>query len=226
MTAENMSISRQSVRTPRAAAIAGILFALLFGISMAIIRLSLPSEQDGPALGEWNLSSLTLAVSLMPYAGIAFLWFVGVVRDHLGAREDKFFATVFLGGGLLFLAMTFSAAAIATAMITTYRIDPVAYARSDINVFARSLISSIFNIFAIRMGGVFMISSGTIWVRSRIMPRWLVFLTYGFALLLLLSISLSLWVSLVFPAWVFVISCYILVVNMRKEKTELQTKAA
>jgi len=50
------------------------------------------------------------------------------------------------------------------------------------------------------------------------MPRWLVFLTYGLALFLLLSISLNPWVSLVFPNWVLVISCYILVLNMRREK--------
>ena len=226
MTAEKKSLTRQAARTPRAAAIAGILFAVLFGTSMAVIRVSMPSE-GGPVLMEKNLASLTVAVSLMPYSGIAFLWFVGVVRDHLGDREDKFFATVFLGGGLLFLAMTFSAAAIATAMIAAYRVDPVAYAQSDINTFARSLISSIFNIFAIRMGGVFMVSSGTIWVRTKLMPRWLVFLTYGLALLLLLSISLSLWVALVFPAWVFVISCYILVVNLkRNQKSELKTEAA
>lgn len=218
MNAEKINKARQSMRTPRAAAVAGIIFALLFGTSMILIRLALPTGVSGPVLHSGSLSSLTLAVSLMPYAGIAFLWFIGVLRDHLGDREDKFFATVFLGGALLFLAMTFSAAAVATALIAAFRINPAAYNQSDISIFARLLISSIFNIFAIRMGGVVMISSGTMWVRSGIMPRWLVFLTYGLALFLLLSISLSLWVSLVFPGWVLVISCYILVLNMRREK--------
>ena len=118
----------------------------------------------------------------------------------------------------MFLAMTFSAAAVVTAMIAAYRLNPTAYGQSDIAVFARLLISSIFNIFAIRMAGVVMISSGTMWVRSAIMPRWLVYLTYGLALFLLLSISLNPWVSLVFPSWVLVISIYILMINMRREK--------
>jgi hypothetical protein len=151
----------------------------------------------------------------MPYAGIAFLWFIGVVRDHLGSREDRFFATVFLGSGLLFLAMTFAAAAVASGMIASYAIEPARLIGSEVYTFGRAVISAIFNIFAIRMGGVFMVSSATIWARSKIMPRWLVYLTYGLALLLLLSISLSLWVTLIFPGWVLVISAYILAINLR-----------
>lgn len=216
MDAETISLSRQSVKTPRTAAIAGILFAVIFGASMVIFRLSIASDQEVSAIWqESSIQALTIATGLIPYAGIAFLWFIGVVRDHLGSREDKFFATVFLGSGLLFLAMTFSAAAIASGLIASYALDPSHFAGSDVYAFARALVSAIFNIFAIRMGGVFMISSGTIWLRSKIMPGWLVFLTYALALILLVSISLSLWVTLIFPAWVFVISFYILIWNLR-----------
>jgi hypothetical protein len=48
----------------------------------------------------------------VPFAGIAFLWFIGVLRDRLGELEDRFFATVFFGSGLLFLGMLFLACAI------------------------------------------------------------------------------------------------------------------
>jgi hypothetical protein len=54
-----------------------------------------------------------LALYLVPFAGIAFLWFIGVLRDRLGELEDRFFATVFFGSGLLFLAMLFASAAVA-----------------------------------------------------------------------------------------------------------------
>ena len=52
---------------------------------------------------------MTLALNIIPFAGIAFLWFMGVLRDRFGQQEDRFFATVFLGSGLLFLAMLFAA---------------------------------------------------------------------------------------------------------------------
>jgi MFS family permease len=54
---------------------------------------------------EWLASradSASLALSLIPFAGIAFFWFTGVIRDHIGDREDRFFATVFLGSGIAF----------------------------------------------------------------------------------------------------------------------------
>ena len=56
--------------------------------------------------------------SLLPFAGIAFLWFIAVVRDRLGELEDRFFATAFLGSGLLFIAMVFNAAAVAGGIIS------------------------------------------------------------------------------------------------------------
>jgi hypothetical protein len=158
---------------------------------------------------------ISYALSLVPFAGIAFLWFMGVVRDRLGHLEDQFFATVFLGSGLLFLAMTFASAALAGGLLASYALEPGKLIESGVYTFARVVMYRISNVYAVRMSGVFMISLGTIWVRTRVMPRWLVFLTYGLALVLLLSIGFSLWMTLVFPAWVFVISVSILVWNLR-----------
>lgn len=61
---------------------------------------------DPAAAGAWLIdptrrSALVVALNLVPFAGIAFLWFIGVVRDRIGPREDRFFASVFLGSGLL-----------------------------------------------------------------------------------------------------------------------------
>ena len=62
-------------------------------------------------------AAVAIALNLVPFAGIAFLWFIGVLRDRIGEHEDRFFATVFLGSGLLFVAMIFVAAAITGAVI-------------------------------------------------------------------------------------------------------------
>ena len=63
-----------------------------------------------------NTKAIALALNLVPLAGVAFLWFIGVLRDRLGQQEDRFFATVFFGSGLLFLAMLFAAAAVIGAV--------------------------------------------------------------------------------------------------------------
>jgi len=208
----------QRLTTPRAAAVAGILFALLLGTAYALIRVSIPADPaDGGAWLEERGSTVTLALSLVPFAGMAFLWFIGVLRDRVGQLEDRFFATVFLGSGLLFLAMTFVSAALAGGLLASYAIMPDRLIDSGLYTFGRQTMYQITSVYAMRMAGVFMISLGTIWVRTRTMPRWLAFLTYGLALVLLVSIGYSLWVALIFPAWVLVISIYILANNLRSQ---------
>ena len=76
---------------------------------------------------------------------------------------------------------------------------------------------TISSVYAIRMAAVFMIALATIWMRTRVMPRVFVFLTYALALVLLVSSNVTAWLNLVFPTWVFVISIFILIVSLRGE---------
>ena len=108
------------LRTPRAAAAAGIIFSVLLIAALVLLRVSVPAHTAVP--GAWLTNSrrrgtVAIALNLIPFAGIAFLWFVGVVRDRIGEREDRFFATVFLGSGLLFVGMLFVGAAVAGGLI-------------------------------------------------------------------------------------------------------------
>jgi hypothetical protein len=103
----------RSLKAPRSAAIAGIVVAALYGSCLGILTLSIP--QYAIAESSWlatHGSSVKLALLMIPYAGIAFLWFIGVLRDQLGDAEDRFLSTVFYGSGILFLALTFLAAAL------------------------------------------------------------------------------------------------------------------
>jgi hypothetical protein len=213
----HITFTGKRLTTPRSAAIAGILFAILFATSLVMIRLSFPT--DATADGKWQefeTSLLKPALGLMPFAGIAFLWFMGVIRDRLGAFEDQFFSTVFYGSGLLFLAMIFAASAIAAGIVASYSMDPAGFSKSETYQFGRSIMSQFFTIYALRMAGVFVISLGTIWLRTGLMPRWLSFITYLFALILLLSSTLNLWLVLVFPSWVLTVSIYYLILNTQR----------
>ena len=209
------ALTRENLRTPKAAAIAGMLFSLLTVTIFWLLWNSVPADPQEPGL--WlttNSHAVTLGLNLVPFAGIAFLWFMGVVRDRMGHLEDQFFSTVFFGSGLLFLAMTFVSAALAGGVLATYAVAPSKLIDSGVYLLVRTVMFRITNVYAIRMAGVFMISLGTIWVRTRLMPRWLAFLTYAVALGLLLSISSHPWVLLIFPAWVCVVSVYILASNL------------
>ena len=204
------------LKAPRAGAIAGIVFSILLIISVVLIRLSVPDNPRDP--GTWlahSVQSVDLALDLLPFAGIAFLWFMGVLRDRMGAREDRFLATVFLGSGLLFLAIIFASSAVTGAFMMAYQAIPGKLMDSGTYAFARTLAYELTNIYGLRMAGVFMVSTCTLAIRIGIFPRWMAFLGYALALFLLLSIGKFGWAPLVFPLWTLVISVYVLFANFR-----------
>jgi len=212
---QEATLIRARLKTPRAAGIAGIVFSILFIISLVLIRISVPSNpQEG---GEWlsgDRRTVSLALHLLPFAGIAFLWFIGVLRDRLGAYEDRFFATVFLGSGLLFLAMLFASAAVAAGIMMAYGMTPGKLMESGTYTFGRTVVYQIINVYAVKMAGVFMISTSTLAIRTKIFPRWMAFLGYTLALLLILGIGYFQLTLLVLPLWVLLVSCYILYANL------------
>jgi hypothetical protein len=214
---------RQALKTPRAAAIAGIVFAVLLSVSLVLIRLALIASADQRVAGAWVTNSVhrdmvVIALNLIPYAGIAFLWFIGVVRDRMGQHEDRFFASVVLGSGLLFVAMLFAGAAVAGGTIAA-----LANASGSLSNGAwqlnREVTHSLLTIYAMRMAAVFTISTATMALRIAILPRWIALLGYACAIVLLFSAGFVPWTELLFPGWVLVVSLYILVASLRAQQT-------
>ena len=205
--------------TPIAGAIAGILFAVLFGVNTMLMNTTMSSlSDDTGAWLETGASRFKFALGLLPFAGLFFLWFIAVARERLGRFEDQFFSTIFLGSGLLFLAMMFAAAASAGALVAAYAHDPTGFAGSTAYFYARQIVAQIFGIYALRMAAIFLISQATLWVRTGVMPRWMALLTYAVALVLLFIYTQSQWVILIFPAWVLMVSVYILAARLAGER--------
>jgi len=212
---QKVTLTRAGLKTPRAAGIAGIVFSILFIVSLVLIRISVPANpQEAGAWLSDGQKTVSLALHLLPFAGIAFLWFIGVLRDRMGAYEDRFFATVFLGSGLLFLAMLFASAAVAAGIMMAYGMTPGKLMESGTYTFGRTVVYQIINVYAVKMAGVFMISTSTLAIRTKIFPRWMAFLGYTLALLLILGIGYFQWTLLVLPLWVLLVSCYILYANL------------
>lgn len=212
---------RKRLKTPRSAAIAGIVFSLLLMASLILIRLSIPANPNEP--GQWIASPvlsyrILIALNMVPFSGIAFLWFVGVVRDLVGEREDKFFATIFLGSGLLFVAMLFAAAAVAGGALASISFAPGGQTNAGLGIFSfsRAVSYAILNVYAMKMAGVFMMSTSTIVLKTESIPKWLGILGYLFAAVLILSITYVELIALLFPLWVFMLSVQILIENYRQ----------
>jgi hypothetical protein len=187
---------------------------VLLTAAFVLVRLALPSDPDdaGDWLADGRKRDALCALNLLPFAGIAFLWFIGVVRDRIGAGEDRFFATVFLGSGLLFIAMLFAAGAIAGGIVLTADDRPGA----EVWSFGRRVSFTLLTVYALRMAAVFAISTTTIATRLGLAPRWLTVLGLSTGGVLLVSVGFIPWVEVVFPAWVFVFSVHILVASFRR----------
>lgn len=212
-----MPLTRVKLRTPRAAAVAGIVFAGLLTTALLLFMSAVPrsSLEQGIWLST-GLERVVLAVNLMPFAGVAFLWFIGVIRDRLGVAEDRLFATVFLGSGLLFLAMMFVATAVFGAMVVVNAARPEAVRDTPAFALLRAFAYTIVNVYAIKMAGVFTLVTSTLALRTAFIARWMAVPGFAMGLFLLFASPWVDWSFIVFPIWAFLISVYILVTNMRQ----------
>ena len=218
-TVPEETLTGATLRTPKAAAAAGIIFSLLLITAFWLFRISVPADPLEP--GMWlktNAGTVALALNIVPFAGIAFLWFIGVLRDRLGRHEDRFFATVFFGSGLLFLAMLFVACAIVGAIILAFAQQPKDLIASPTFHLARAIAYAIVNIYMMKIAGVFIITTSTVAIYTKFAPRWIALVGYGLALFILLGSYYIDWSFVIFPLWVLLLSTYILVDNLRHSR--------
>ncbi|MBL1087894.1 MULTISPECIES: hypothetical protein [Streptomyces] len=233
--------SGRVLRTPRAAGAAGVLAALLLAAVLTIVRISLPSAIPAHA-GEWPSRSshrqvLEIALGLLPFAGIFFLWFMGAVRDYTGRTErstgqpvnagsgnavsghaegrteNRFFATLFLCSGLMFTALVLAAGAAAGGLLAITGNIPAGV--QDLWTYGRTTLTLLAS-YAMRMAAVFTLSTTTIGLALRVFPRWLAWLGCAAALVLLFVVGTVPWTELVFPLWMLATSTYILGASFRR----------
>ena len=215
MDAENGLAVEHRLQTPRAAGIAGLVFSLLFVVALLLIRVRPDAGSSEQEIADFYLEDDRGRVALVglyvvPFAGIAFLWFVAAIRSHLGEREDRFFATVMLGSGILFVGMLFWASAVGGSLVAGVEFLDEPAPSADAVVLARSIGFAFFFIFAVRIAAVFMLVASTIGLRTGFLPRWLVVAGYVCGLLYLLTVTYIEVLALLLPAWVSAVSVVML----------------
>ncbi|WP_432981272.1 hypothetical protein [Dactylosporangium sp. CA-233914] len=202
----------QPPRPPRAAGVAGVVFAALLAATVALIRIvfpALPPDTTTWHAATFGRTALRVALALLPFVGIAFLWFMAALRTYIGAREDKFFATVFLGSGLLFVAMLFALATVADSMLSVADTSPGG-PPPQLWRYSHHFTFTLLSSYCMRMAAVFTFSTTTIGHRLKLFPRWLVGLGYLVGAILLVVVTRVPWSELAFPFWVLAVSCRML----------------
>jgi hypothetical protein len=209
--------SQRAPALPRGVAVSGIIFSVLYIASLVLIRLAVPADPTEP--GVWltdpgSRSWVRIALNLVPFTGIAFLWFMAVLRNRIGLLEDKFLATVFLGSGLLFVAMLFATIAVCRGLLDTFDSSNSLPGESEAYRVGRGMAYALMNTFGMRMAAIFMFVTSTIALRTAVLARWVSFVGFALGLILLFAITDFAWIALVFPLWVLVVSTYILITDI------------
>lgn len=219
---------RRRLSSVEAAAVAGIVCAIGWSLSL---RGLLGAPGIGASEGEISRfysdrANGTVAVvwlQILVISTLAFLWFVGVVRGRLGAREPRLFGTVFFGAsillaGLLFVGATFLAAP--SVLVVVGDSVPAPEAVSVMRAGAAVALS----VCAPRLATLVMFSVASLGRATGALPRWLVWLTYAVGVVEFVNVSISTPTIYVLPAWIALVSV-VLLVRRPPQGLELQPSA-
>lgn len=213
---------RERLRSIESAAIAGVVYAVLTLVALVIFRRFPDPSLPNTDIAAWyndpaNHASLIIALNLVSMASVAFLWFVAVIRRRMGEREDRFFATVFLGSAILYLvtliagAVAMAAPAVGSSVMDSGLVDR---ATATLTV---GTANAMLLIIGPRLQAVFMLTTSTLILRTRVMPNWLAYLGYATGILLFLFPIVAQPLGIVFPLWVLVVSITIALTRPRPD---------
>jgi hypothetical protein len=222
MNSKNALHLERRLRSPRSAAIAGIIFSLLM-LTIMIMSYRAAEMELTNITGEWLeswMQTAHLMLTLVPFAGIAFLWFTGVVRDRMSELEDRFFETIFFGSGIILVMLWFFWGSVFGAILGTRVLTAIKFSDETTYLFGFVLMNEILGNYTLRITGVYMLSIGSAWNRTDVMPRWLTILTYIMALSFILIGGSIREARFTFPGWVLLVSIYILITNYRRKRDQ------
>jgi hypothetical protein len=213
-------VRRQAARI---AGIAGLAFVLLFAAGFALIVIAPdPSESNEAILNFYGSEGERLVTLfgayIVPFAGIAFMWFMASTRNLLREYQhgrDPIFQSMQLVSGTLFIASLFVAAAASATQATSIAFFDAATDVSPADLRQLPALGyALFFVFGIKVAGVFLATTSRL--GRGLLPQWLTIAGYVFAIVLLLSASFVKPIVLLLPAWVAMLSVWLLLVPARE----------
>jgi len=226
-TVASGSTQAQLLRAPAATAISGLLFFGLFLAASLLIHKGFggtPVEAlRAKGLDDVSISAIRASLYLLPFVVITFLWFMGVTRTQLGRHEDQLFATVFIGSGLLTMAMLLIGTGLATALAAK------GSGATELTGPAREVLARMIWVFwyvlAPKMGGCFILVTTTMLYRVKFLPKWLALVSVLVGYATLLAVTRFSWSLYALPSWVAAISVLVLVREYGPGRRAVQTAA-
>jgi hypothetical protein len=200
----------------------GVVHAVLFLVAFWLL-----SDLPGPNASNEEIEAfyssdssrrpVVVGLYLMPFAAIAFVWFIVAVRMWISGqvrRENVLLSNVQLVAGILYVALFCGGAAASSVLAASVEfsdgpIDPVV--AHQFPQFGSALLF----VFAVRMAAMFVFTTTNITKAAGLLPRWFVWAGYLVGAFLLLSATFNSTLVLVFPIWLLVL-CAILLTRARR----------
>jgi hypothetical protein len=197
--------------------VVGVIYAVLFLVSYWLV-----SGQPGPDASDAELAAfyasgesrrlILVGLYLMPFAGIAFIWFIVALRMWISGssrREDILLSNVQLVSGILFVALFFAGAAATGASAASAEFSSAAVDTGMARQLP-ALSNALFFVFAMRMAAMFVFTTSNIGRSTGVLPGWFVLVGFVVGLFMLLSATFSPLLVLVFPLWILALSIFLL----------------
>jgi hypothetical protein len=200
-----------------AGGIAAIVFAVLFAVGF-LLTTDTPEGDESNA--EWvrhfadsdNRRTIVIGVILLALAAVAFLVFLGVLRERLrtAAPGAEWLSTVAFASGVVFVAMVavFSVGVAAVPAGVEFGDNP-APRNADVIRTADSIGFGALLLFGAASAGLLIITTSIVSGRAVLLPRWLVVTGYVVGVIVLLGGLLFLPLAL-FVLWMLAVGIVML----------------
>jgi hypothetical protein len=202
----------------RVAATSGIVFAGLFVAALALVHRAPTLSDPDAAYAAFYANGgdqlfVAVGLYLVPFAGIAFLWHMTAMRDVLDTpapAPSTMAHGLNLLAGIIFVTLLFAGtAAVGATGFGVY----FGHTPAEDPAAARALTGvgyGLVFVFAVRGAGMFAITTTTLLRTAGVLPKIPAVLAYLLAAFLLLAVTNNPAALLVFPAWVVLISVFLL----------------
>jgi hypothetical protein len=209
------AVRQAAIRT----ALVGIAHSVLFILTVWMLKSRAPdlNASDAEIVSFYSNSNdrrlvLFAGLYLIPFAGIAFIWFIVALRmweTGSAIRENVLFSNVQLVCGVIYTALLFVGGASMSVVAASVELSGVPIDPLQARQFPQYG-TSIILVFAMRMAAMFVLTTSNLGRSTGILPRWFIYVGFVVAVGLLLVASLSAWLVIVFPAWILVFSTILL----------------
>lgn len=205
---EDVNLRRAAARTGWL----GIAYAVLLIAALVVLARAPGASSTDQEFTDFYTHStdtrvlVVAAFYLMPFAGIAFMWFAVLLRVWIRRTTstlDEMYSSAQLVSGILFLGLFFAGAASISVLAVSADFSNATIDSASARLFTE-LGWALIAVFAMRMAAVFIMTTSALGRRHGFLPRWFVITGYIVGLFLLLSASVSTTLVLVMPVWAFI----------------------